>query len=146
MEIALNTQSHAGAGIRAFVAEDSAAISERLIALLTEGGEITVVGEAISADAAIEQILTLRPDIVTLDIHLRDSSGLRVIHEVRNLAPEIRFIVLTDHPDPIYRRAFAQEGASCFLDKNREFGRVKEMILSACAGTREASGSSNVHH
>jgi DNA-binding NarL/FixJ family response regulator len=66
MEIALNTQSHAGAGIRAFVAEDSAAISERLIALLTEGGEITVVGEAISADAAIEQILTLRPDIMTV--------------------------------------------------------------------------------
>ena len=145
MEIAFNTQTN-GAGIRAFVAEDSAAISERLIALLTEGGDITVVGEAISADEAIERILALRPDIVTLDIHLRGSSGLRVIHEVRRLAPEIQFIVLTDHPDPSYRRAFAQEGARCFLDKNREFGRVKELILSACAESRRPSGNNHAHH
>lgn len=144
METALDT--HSTPGIRAFIAEDSAAISERLIALLTEGGEIAVVGEAITADTAIERILSLRPDIVTLDIHLRDSSGLRVIHEVRRLAPEIQFIVLTDHPDPIYRRAFAQEGASCFLDKNLEFSRVKEMIISACADSRRPSGHSNARH
>lgn len=125
--------------VRAFVAEDSAAIRERLVALLAEGGEISVVGEANTADSAIKAILALHPDVVTLDIHLRDSSGLRVIHEVRKLAPDVEFVVLTNHPDPFYRRAFTQKGARCFLDKNSEFGRVKQQVLAACSGTHGAS-------
>ena len=132
--------------IRAFVAEDSAAIRERLIALLAAGGEISVVGEAVTAQAAIDGILALRPDVVTLDIHLRDSSGLRVIHEVKRLAPEVEFVVLTNHPDPFYRRAFSNEGARCFLDKNSEFGRIKDEVLAASADQREPIGNKNINH
>lgn len=128
-----------GTGIRAFVVEDSAAIAERLIGLLTEGGDIRVVGQAGSAETAIEGILQLRPDVVTLDIHLRGSSGLRVIQEVRRLAPEIEFIVLTGHPDPFYRRAFTRAGARRFLDKNRDFGSVRQAVLSVCADAREST-------
>jgi len=132
--------------ITAFVAEDSAGIRERLKDLLEETGAIRIVGEAVSAIDAIEGILALRPDVVTLDIHLHDGSGLKVIREVRKLAPEVHFVVLTNHPDPFYRRAFAREGASCFLDKSREFGRVREEVLAACEETGELTKNADSHH
>ena len=106
-------------------------IRERLVAMLAEGGDIDVLGEADTVNGAIEGILKLRPEVVTLDIQLINGSGLQVIREVRKIAPEVAFVILTNHPDPHYRKAFAQEGARCFLDKNADFGRVKNEILAA---------------
>lgn len=114
--------------------------------LLEQSGAIRIVGEAVTTTDAIEGILALRPDVVTLDIHLHDGSGLKVIREVRKLAPEVHFVVLTNHPDPFYRRAFAREGASCFLDKSREFGRVRDEVLAACEEPGELQEKTDSRH
>lgn len=119
--------------IKAFIAEDSLAISERLSKLLEEGGGIDVVGQARTPLEAINGILANAPDAVVLDIHLRGGSGLEVIRKVRPLAPQIVFVVLTNYPDPHYRRLFAEAGAIALLDKSTEFDKVKEEILAACA-------------
>ncbi len=122
--------------ITAFIAEDSADISERLAALLEEGSSIDVVGEAQTPHEAIDGILASKPDAVVLDIYLRGGSGLEVIRKVHPLAPQTVFVVLTNYPDPQYRRLFADAGASSLLDKSTEFDRVKEEILAACAARR----------
>jgi DNA-binding NarL/FixJ family response regulator len=119
--------------ITAFIAEDSAAISERLSKLLEQGGSIDVIGQADTPLGAIDGILASKPDAVVLDIHLRGGSGLEVIRKVRAQAPQVVFVVLTNYPDPHYRRLFAEAGASSLLDKSTEFDRVKEEILTACA-------------
>jgi DNA-binding NarL/FixJ family response regulator len=129
--------SNPSAPIRVFVAEDSPEIRERLIQLICENGNVSVVGEAATTNAAIEGILALLPDVVTLDIQLLDGSGLHVIREVHKQSPDMPFVVLTNSPDPFYRRAFAKEGAHRFLDKNKDFNRVEEEIIAACATRRE---------
>ena len=132
--------------VSAFIAEDSVKIRERLVALLAEGGEIDILGEADTVRGAIEGILKLRPEVVTLDIRLLNGSGLQVIREVRKLAPEVAFVILTNNTDPHYRRAFAQEGARCFLDKSSEFGRVKDEILAAHAESHGSLAQNSYHH
>lgn len=131
MEQALHSQTPGR--VTAFIAEDSAAIGERLAKLLEEGGSIEVVGQAETPLGAIDGILASKPDAVVLDIHLRGGSGIEVIRKVHLLAPQIVFVVLTNYPDPHYRRLFAEAGASSLLDKSTEFDRVKEDILAACA-------------
>ena len=131
MEQALHLQ--APDRITAFIAEDSAAISERLARMLEEGGCINVVGQAQTPLDAINGILESKPDAVVLDIHLRGGSGLEVIRKVRLLAPQVVFVVLTNYPDPHYRRLFAEAGASSLLDKSTEFDRVRKDIIAACS-------------
>lgn len=119
--------------ITAFIVEDSPYIRERLTALLTQTGGISIVGEADTPKSAVEGILKTRPDSVILDIHLVGGSGLEVLKTVRPIAPGTVFIVLTNHPDSQYQRIFANAGASAFLDKSTEFDMVAQAIIAGTA-------------
>ena len=124
-----------------YIVEDSDSMRERLVDMLGEVAGLRIVGEAESADSAVAGILSTQPDAVVLDIHLAGSSGLEVLHQVHRQAPGILFIVLTNHPNPQYRRTYMQAGASHFLDKSTEF-RMAAALLSP-ADTRSENGDTN---
>jgi DNA-binding NarL/FixJ family response regulator len=120
--------------ITVFIVEDHAPVRERLISMLDRAERFTVVGEAETPKDAIAGILNTVPDSVVLDVHLIGGNGLEVLRGVRAVKPAIEFVVLTNHPNAQYRRAFMAAGASCVLDKTTEFSRLPEAI--AAAGTR----------
>jgi DNA-binding NarL/FixJ family response regulator len=74
--------------------------------------------------------LRTRPDSVVLDIRLTGGSGIEVLRKVCPVAPDIVFIMLTNHPDPQYREICIRSGATYFLDKSAEFEKVREVITS----------------
>ena len=123
---------------RVYIVEDSAAIRARLAEMLSRMESVRVVGEADSAREAVAGILNARPDSVLLDLNLMGRTGIDVMKSVRPKAPEIVFVVLTNHAEPQYRRAATQAGASYFLDKSREFDRVRE-VIAEIAATRPTS-------
>ena len=57
-------------------------------------------------------------------------TGVEVLRKVCPLAPDIVFVVLTNHPDPQYRKICMQAGATYFLDKSTEFVKVREVIAA----------------
>jgi len=89
---------------------------------------VTVVGEAETPRAAVEGILRTRPDSVVLDIQLIGGSGIDVLREAHPRTPATVFIVLTNHPNPQYRRICMEAGAAYFFDKNTEIAKVCEVI------------------
>ena len=115
---------------RIYIVDDSAAIRSRLHALLAGLQGVSLVGEAASAPEAIVDILALRPHSVLLDLNLGDRSGINVLRAVHPQAPQIQFVVLTNHAEPQYRRACERAGAAFFLDKTTEFNRVPEVIAT----------------
>jgi DNA-binding NarL/FixJ family response regulator len=119
-----------------FIVEDSAPIRERLVGLLRDIEGVTVVGEAETAKAAVEGILRTKPDSVVLDIQLNGSSGIEVLRKIHPLAPEVVFIVLTNHSNPQYRRLYTEAGASHFLDKTSEIAKVMEVIAGLVGAER----------
>jgi DNA-binding NarL/FixJ family response regulator len=72
-----------------------------------------------------------------LDFRLRGGTGVEVIRAVRLVAPDVRFVVLTNHPNPQYRRLCLAAGADWFLDKSSDFTKIKDLIL----GTRAVNAS-----
>lgn len=111
-----------------FLVEDSAPIRMRLAEMLSDMQGVAIVGEAETPASAIEGILRTHPDSVVLDIQLSGGSGIEVLRKVRSVDPGIVFIMLTNHPNPQYRRICLEAGASYFLDKTSEFENVKEII------------------
>jgi DNA-binding NarL/FixJ family response regulator len=116
-----------------YIVEDSAPIRSRLTEMLQRIEGVRVVGEAANAPNAVVDILSLRPDSVLLDLNLAGSNGMQVLEAIHGLAPEIAFIVLTNHAEPQYRAACARAGASYFLDKSTEFNRVPSVIAEIAA-------------
>ena len=111
-----------------FIVDDSASIRVRLAQLLGRTPGVNVVGEAGSATEAIAGILRSHPDSVLLDLNLMGSTGLDVMRKVRPHAPEVAFVVLTNHSEPQYRDACLEAGARYFLDKSQDLCRVPGLI------------------
>lgn len=111
-----------------YIVDDSSDIRSRLSEMLGRVCGVRVVGEASGASQAVAEILRLRPHSVLLDLNLNGSSGMQVLHAIHPQAPEIVFVVLTNHAEPQYRRACQRAGAAYFLDKSTEFDRVPGVI------------------
>lgn len=116
-----------------FIVDDSPAIRARIVELLGRVERVSIVGEADNARDAIAGILRARPDCVLLDLHLFGRTGFDVMRAVHAEAPEIDFVVLTNHAESQYRDASVAAGARHFLDKAREFMRVPEVIAGIAA-------------
>lgn len=127
---AMNHNTMAGADMKVFVVEDSAAVRERLLEMIREIEDVEVVGEAETYDAAVTGILNTRPDVAVLDIKLADDggSGIDVLTEVKKGLPAMRAIVLSNYATPQHMKASADAGAEYFLDKSADFERLAGIL------------------
>ena len=118
-----------GTAYKVFVVEDAPSIRTRLIELLDEIDDVSVVGEAESPAEAVAGIFRTRPHCVVLDFRLTGGTGVDVLRAVHPASPEIGFVVLTNHPTAQYRRACMEAGATAFLDKSTELGKLKDAVV-----------------
>jgi len=116
-----------------FIVDDSAAIRSRLVDMLSRIDGVEIVGEAATANEAIAAILDVRPHGVLLDLNLMGRAGIEVLRAVHPQAPEIVFVVLTNHAETQYRQASTRAGAAYFLDKSSDFDRVPQVIAEIAA-------------
>ena len=68
--------------IRVLVVEDSPTVRKRMVNAISADPECEVVGEAFDATGAIERCMSLRPDVVALDLLLPGASGLEVTEHI----------------------------------------------------------------
>jgi DNA-binding NarL/FixJ family response regulator len=128
------------APVRVFVVEDSPAVCERLQAMLEGIDGTQAVGVAATADAAIEGILAVRPDVVVLDLRLADGgSGIEVLRALRAQGAALEatdVYMLTNFAEVPYRRAAERLGVRGFFDKSTEFERVREALAARARAIR----------
>src|SRR3954465_1109570 len=73
--------------IRVLVVEDSATARTLLVQVLGSDPEIQVVGEARDGVEAVEMTRMLRPDLVTMDIHMPRMDGLEATRQIMMATP-----------------------------------------------------------
>jgi CheY-like chemotaxis protein len=80
------------------VVEDDEDMRALIRELVTQEGGLTVVGEAVTADEAVELATSTQPDLVILDHFLFGTvRGLDVSAQLRLAAPSARILVLSSH-------------------------------------------------
>ena len=118
--------------LRVLVIGDHAIVREGLRRLVNRDQEIKIVGEAASKREAIAQISHHNPDVIVVDLHLPDGSGLEVVAWARSLSQSIGIVVLTMSNMPEHVLASLQSGASSHVDKTAPVGELLQAIkLSA---------------
>ncbi len=125
------------ADLRILLVEDSMLLQARLTELLAEPGVMRVVGSAATELEAKNRIDRQNFDVLLVDVALREGSGIGVIAyaRARCTGHQPLIIVLTNYPLPAVRQRCLAAGADFFLDKMREFQKVKPLI----AGSRPAA-------
>ncbi len=84
---------------RVFLVDDHDIVRDGLRALLDPIADIDVVGEAATAATALARIPLAEPDVVVLDVHLPDSSGIEVCRELRDRVPDTKVLFLSSFGD-----------------------------------------------
>ena len=90
---------------------------------------------ASSAGEGLEQVRQ-RPDVVILDVHLPDSSGLETFEQIRRADARIPVILITGHGTTELAIEAIKRGAFDYLLKPPELPQLREIIARACASSR----------
>jgi two-component system, chemotaxis family, protein-glutamate methylesterase/glutaminase len=80
--------------IRVMVVEDSPTARNLLVALFNQSGDIQVAGTALDGVEAVRRAAELRPDVITMDIHMPRLNGLEATRQILQIAP-IPIVIVT---------------------------------------------------
>src|SRR5438552_10659241 len=73
--------------IRVLIVDDSPSMRDLLVAVLAGDPELSVAGLAADGEEALEKVIALRPDVVTMDIRMPRMDGVTAIRAIMNAAP-----------------------------------------------------------
>ncbi len=127
--------------INVYVVEDQHPIRDAFALLLGWTAGFACVGAADSAEAALEAVPDITPDVVLLDIGLPGMSGLEALGPLHTRWPEAEFLVLTVHDDPDRVFEALRAGASGYLVKTAPPGEVLDAIRALHNGGAPMSAS-----
>src|SRR4051794_31429276 len=85
-----------------YVVEDSEILTKLLVSMLRSDLGVRVLGNNGEANGAIAEIRATTPDVIIVDLVLRQGNGFEVLSAIRESNPEIVGIVLTNHSTPAY--------------------------------------------
>jgi two-component system response regulator NreC len=103
--------------ISLILADDHAVVRSGLRMLLEAQPDIDIVAEAESGLEAVQQVESLRPDLVLMDIQMPGLSGIEATKEIRRIAPDTAVLALTMHEDDQYFFEMINAGASGYVPK-----------------------------
>ncbi len=110
-----------------------------LLRTILRGDQYEVIGEARDGVEALELAERLRPDIICLDILMPKIGGLEALQTIRSMHPEIVVVMVTGSPSVDNVREAIQGGASGFIIKPFNAGKVLDTVSRAWQSARRLS-------
>lgn len=103
--------------VKVFLLDDHEVVRRGVRDLLDDEPDLTVVGEASTAEQALVRIPALRPRVAVLDVRLADGDGVAVCRELRSRMPELACLMLTSFDDEEALLDAIMAGASGYVLK-----------------------------
>lgn len=131
--------------ISLILADDHSLYIEGLELLLAKSNEFKVIAKCNSGDEAISTLKKKNCNILLLDLHLTDMTGLEVVEEIRKFKPEQKILMLTHQKGSRYLSKLEKLGIKGYLLKNI----TKEELIKALnivneGGTYFSDGIQNI--
>lgn len=113
--------------IKIFLVDDHPLVREWLSQLISREGDLAVCGEAEDAPEALLKIEEVQPNIVIVDISLKNTHGLELVKDLQARMPALPVLVLSMHDESLYAERALRAGASGYIMK----AEATEAVLGA---------------
>ncbi|MCB0657383.1 MAG: response regulator transcription factor [Saprospiraceae bacterium] len=120
--------------IRIFIADDHKIFRDGLVSLLSREDDMIVVAQAASGKEVLEQLHTVSPDLLILDIHMPGMPGEAICKWVKEQSPQMPVLVLSMHDESTYILKMLEAGASGYLLKEAGATELLQAIRTVAKG------------
>lgn len=125
------------------IVDDHPLVREGLAMRISMHSDLQVCGEAESEDQAIELVKETNPDLVLIDISLKNGHGLDLIKRIRLLKPAAKMLVISGFQESLYAERACRAGAMGYLNKQESNEKMMEAIRTVLSGKRFLSPEMN---
>lgn len=119
---------------KVLIVDDHPAVREGLAMRISRQPDLEVCGEAAGMAEALELMRTARPDVLVVDLKLKDSSGFDLIRRVRAKNKRARILVWSAHRDSFCALRALRAGALGYVNKEHATAQVVDAIRAVRDG------------
>jgi DNA-binding NarL/FixJ family response regulator len=124
---------------KVFIVDDHPVFRDGLVRIVEQLPGLKVCGEADNAKQAFEDIMSLNPDLVLMDISLPGKSGLELLQDVHAVKPELPVLVVSMHDESLYAERVLRAGGRGYIMKQEGPELMMQAILKVLNGQVYAS-------
>ena len=119
---------------RVILADDHTLLRRSLSSMLEMRDEYIVVAEAADGESALEQTVSILPDVLILDLNMPVRGGLDILPDVRAQAPQVKVLILTGRDEDALIMRALRAGAHGYLLKSAEESELIDAINRVTEG------------
>jgi DNA-binding NarL/FixJ family response regulator len=120
--------------LKIVLVDDHPMVRERLAEIIGREPDLTVCGEAESHAQALDVIAAQSPDLVIIDLTLKNSNGLELIRELHDRYPRLLMLVLSMHDDALHAERAIRAGACGYITKQEATRKIMLAIRRVLEG------------
>lgn len=120
--------------VRILLVEDHPVMREGYRSLISGEPDMTVCGEASSAEEALQMIQDLDFDIAVVDLSLPGVNGVEFLQQILSLRPSTKVLISSAHDEELYAERALRAGAQGYVMKHGEVGRFVEALRTVAEG------------
>lgn len=120
---------------RILLVDDHPVVRDGLAESINRERDLTVCAQAEDHSQALQLIESARPDLVVVDLVLKNSSGLELIKDVRARWPNVLILVVSMHEENLYAERVLRLGARGYITKQEATRSIVEAIRRILGGS-----------
>jgi DNA-binding NarL/FixJ family response regulator len=121
------------------IVDDHPMMRDGLTMRISSQDDMEVCGEAATENTAVELIRQLCPDLVLIDISLKEGNGIELVKRIRLLNAATKMLVVSTFEESLYAERALRAGALGYLNKNESNEKLIEAIRTVLRGDRYVS-------
>ena len=119
---------------RIFIVEDHPLVRDGLTQLIQQQTDLEVCGGTDSAGKALEAAAQLKPDMVIVDISLKEGNGIELIRDLKAQHDRLPILVFSMHDETFYAERALRAGARGYLSKQASSDEILQAVRQVLHG------------
>lgn len=126
--------------IKIYIADDHVMFRDGIKAMLEPEQEMYVIGEGDNEEQILSDCKELNPDIILMDISMKETDGIDVTLKLKSTQPEIKILAVSMHNESNYIKSMLDNGANGYILKSTGRTEMISAIKAVHGGATFLSG------